>query len=76
VDRDDQVSAWSIGFSQAFPTPGVENLVSEKVIETFYRWQITNNLALSPDFQLIFGSGGLTSRGVHTVYGVRLFLGY
>lgn len=76
VDRDDHVSAWSIGFSQAFPARGSEAEVSEKVVETFYRWQITDNLALSPDFQLIWGAGGRSGGSFHTVYGVRLFLGY
>jgi hypothetical protein len=76
IDEQERPSAWSLGFSQAFPTPGAESLVSEKVLETYYRWQITRNAALSPDFQLVMGSGGLSTRGLHTVYGVRLFFEY
>jgi len=76
VDQQDRVSAWSVGFSQAFPTPGAETQVSEKVLETYYRWQITRNAALSPSFQLVGGAGGHPGGSLNTVYGVRLFFGY
>jgi hypothetical protein len=76
VDRQDRTSAWSVGFSQAFPTEGVEAQASEKVLETYYRWQITRNAALTPSFQLVGGAGGRNTASLHTVYGVRLFFGY
>ncbi|MBK9170550.1 MAG: carbohydrate porin [Bryobacterales bacterium] len=76
TDEQERVSAWSVGFSQAFPTESPERPVSEKVLETFYRWQMTRNAALSPSFQLVGGSGGQTSKGLHTVYGLRLFFTY
>lgn len=76
TDREERVSAWSIGFSHAFPQSGVEAQSSEKVLETYYRWQITKNAALTPSFQIISGSGGRSLSGFQTVYGVRLFFGY
>jgi len=76
VDDQDRTSAWSVGFSQAFPTDTVEGQASEKVLETYYRWQITRNVGLTPSFQLVGVSGGRNTASFHTVYGVRLFFGY
>lgn len=73
-DATERVSAWSIGFSQAFPS--LDGLGSEKVLESYYRWQVTRNAALTPSFQLVSGAGGQSSGGLHTVYGVRLFFAY
>ncbi len=76
IDSAERVSAWSVGFSHASPQASAEGRAAEKVLETYYRWQITQNAALTPSFQLISGAGGRTSESLHTVYGVRLFFGY
>jgi hypothetical protein len=71
--REDRISALAIGFSQAFPID--KSLASEKVFETYYRWQFARNFSLSPDFQLVVGSGGRQRRGTQAVFGVRMFFG-
>jgi len=78
VDEQERVSAWAIGFSQAFPIEPSEtdDFASERVLETYYRWQLTRNVSLTPHFQLILGAGGLPSGGTHTVFGTRLFFAY
>jgi hypothetical protein len=75
VDREDRVSAWALGFSQAFPILREAPLASERVLETYYRWQLTQNFALTPDFQLVLGSGGRPKRGVQPVFGLRANFG-
>jgi hypothetical protein len=76
VDEEERVSAWSLGFSQTFGIPNGEDLASERVLETYYRWQWTRNIALTPDLQLIFGSGGRRSRATQPVFGLRLNFGF
>ena len=72
----DRISAWGLGFSQAFGIPRDQRTASERVLETYYRWQAAENFALSPDFQLVFGSGGETSDSTHGVFGMRMHFGY
>jgi hypothetical protein len=76
IDREDRVSAWSVGFSQAFGIPTDQPRASERVIETYYRWQWTRNASITPDFQLLFGAGGRKSKGVQAVMAVRLNFGF
>ena len=75
VGREDRVSAWALGFSQAFPIVREAPLASERVLETYYRWQLVDHFALTPDFQLVVGSGGRLRRGVQTVFGLRANFG-
>jgi hypothetical protein len=75
VDRDDNISAVGIGFSQSFPIDPDGLQASERVLETYYRWQIAENLSLTPDFQIVLGSGGARSHGTHVVMGLRMFFG-
>ncbi len=73
VRQNDRTSAYAIAFSQAFPID--RTLSSERVFETYYRWQVTRNFSLSPDLQFILGSGGRTQKGTQLVLGVRMFFG-
>lgn len=42
-------------------------------METYYRWQITKELVISPDLQLIFGSDPRSGDSkVRVVGGIRL----
>lgn len=77
VDRDDRASAWGAAFSQAFRIRQDDRRAgSEKLFETYYRWQITNSFSLSPDLQLVFGSGGRRQDTTHVVLGVRAHFGF
>jgi carbohydrate-selective porin OprB len=76
VDQGDRVSAWSLGFSQTFGIETGDPLASERILETYYRWEWTHNISLSPDFQLVLGSGGRRSRGTQAVFGLRANFGY
>ncbi|MEW5977333.1 MAG: carbohydrate porin [Acidobacteriota bacterium] len=71
ADREDRISAWSLGFSQTFGIPTGEPLASERVLETYYRWQWTRNISLTPDFQLVMGSGGRRTKGTQAVAAMR-----
>ncbi len=51
-------------------------LASERVLETYYRWQLARNFSLTPDFQLVLGSGGRRSRGTHGILGIRMNFGF
>ncbi len=74
VNADDYVSAWGLGFSTAWGIDPGNTLRPEHVLETYYRWQITNNFALTPDFQIINGAGG--APGTHVVLGMRANFGF
>lgn len=76
VNEGDRVSAWAIGISQAFGIETEESLASERILETYYRWQLSNNFSLTPDFQLVFGSGGSEAQGTHVVTGMRMTFGF
>lgn len=76
VDEQDRVSAWAFGFSQAFGIETEQPLSSERILETYYRWQLSRNFSLTPDFQLVFGSGGSIDQGTHVVTGVRMNFGF
>jgi hypothetical protein len=71
IDEADRVSAWGFGFSQAWGIEQEHPLATERVIETYYRWQLADRFSLSPSFQLVLGSGGDPSGGTHLVFGVR-----
>ncbi len=74
VDADDHVSAWGIGFSRAWGIEADQPLQAETVIETYYRWQVTDNFALTPDLQIVNGAGGAS--GTHIVLGLRTNFGF
>lgn len=76
VDSENRVSAFAVGFSQAFGLATEFPLASERVLETYYRWQLARNFSLSPDFQLVLGSGGKRSRGTQAIFGLRMFVGF
>ncbi|MBI4463328.1 MAG: carbohydrate porin [Acidobacteria bacterium] len=76
MDAQERASAWSIGFSQTFGIATDEVQVSERILETYYRWQWTQHISLTPDFQLILGSGGRRSRAIQPVFGMRMNLGF
>jgi carbohydrate-selective porin OprB len=76
VDREDRVSAWPLGYSQKFGIVTDTPLASERILETYYRWQWTRNFSLSPDLQLILGSGGRQSQGTQAVVGLRFHFSF
>lgn len=76
LDVEERVSAWSLGFSQAFGIQQGQEAASERILETYYRWQWTQNISLTPDLQLIFGSGGGRTRATQPVFGLRLNFGF
>lgn len=75
-DDVERMSAFGVGFSQAFPIDSTAFPVSERVIETYFRRQLSANLSLTPDLQLVFGSGGQSELATHVVGGVRISVGF
>ena len=71
-----QDSALGLAFSQAFGISDAESPASEKVMEAYYRWQVTRNFAFTPDFQLVFGSGGRSAKGTQGVVGARVHVSF
>ena len=69
-------SALGFAFSQTFGINDGESFSSEKVLEAYYRWQVTRSFAVTPDFQLIFGSGGRSAEGTHGVAGARVHVSF
>ena len=53
-----EASGFWLGFSQAFPIVVDAPLASERILEAYYRRQLSANLSSTPDFQLVFGAGG------------------
>jgi hypothetical protein len=50
-----------------------ESQIWQSVFESYYRWQVTKELVITPDLQLIFGSGPNTEESkVRIVGGLRL----
>ena len=76
VDQRDRVSQWGIGFSQSFGIETEVPLASEKTLETYFRWQVSEIFSLTPDFQFVFGSGGSRIQGLHVVTGLRMNFGF
>lgn len=76
VDKRDRVSEWGIGFSQSFGIETEAQLVSEKTIESYFRWQVSDIFSLTPDFQFVVGSGGSRTQGLHVVTGLRMNFGF
>lgn len=76
VDKRDRVSQWGIGFSQSFGIETDGPLASEKTLETYFRWQVSNIFSLTPDLQFVFGSGGSRTQGLHVVTGLRMNFGF
>lgn len=72
----ERVSAWGLGFSQGFPIADLDRTVSERVLETYYRRQFTPNLSLTPDLQVVLGSGGQSERATHFVGSLRVAVGF
>lgn len=72
VSSQDRHSAWAFAFGQTFGIPTEQPQSSERILETFYRYQWAKNISVTPDFQLVFGSGGRTRDGTQAVGGVRL----
>ena len=71
-----QDSAMGVAFSQAFGISDAESSASEKVMEAYYRWQVTRNFAFTPDFQLVFGSGGRSAKGTQGGVGARVHVSF
>ena len=46
----------------------------QTVVEAFYRWNLRNNIMISPDVQLLIGEGFTGGPGIRVVGGVRLAL--
>lgn len=76
IDRNEHVSAWGLGYSHSTGIQSEMRSPSERALETYYRWQVTDNFSLTPDLQLIFGSGGNRSGGKHGVAGIRMTFGF
>ena len=68
-----QDSALGLAFSQAF---GISDAASEKVMEAYYRWQVTRNFAFTPDFHPVFGSGGRSAKETQGVLGARVHVSF
>jgi len=77
-DREDDVLAFAVG--QVFPSKQYKDAgnggVAEGHFETYYKAQITKNLAISPDFQWIWNPHGISEsyqgyKNTIFVYGVR-----
>ncbi|NNF47235.1 MAG: hypothetical protein HKN69_10720, partial [Desulfofustis sp.] len=50
-----------------------ETRIWQSVFESYYRWQVTKELVITPDLQLIFGSDPSTKESkVRVVGGLRL----
>ena len=50
-----------------------EKQIWQSVFESYYRWQVTKELVITPDLQIIFGSDPTTKESkVRTVAGIRL----
>ncbi len=73
---DCQDSALGLAFSQAFGISDAESPASEKVLEAYYRWQVTRNFAFTPDFHPVFGSGGRSAKGTQGVLGARVHVSF
>lgn len=76
VDEGDRISAWGLGFSQAWGIEEEQARATERGLETYYRWQVTDNFSLTPDFQLVLGAGGNRIGATHLVFGVRTNFGF
>ena len=48
VDSADRTSAFAVGFSQAFPINPDDTLSSERILESYYRWQFTKTSRCRP----------------------------
>ncbi len=49
----------------------------QSVVETYYRWQVTKELVISPDLQIIFGSDNSTKESkVRVAGGIRLGIAF
>ena len=62
-------SMMGLGVSWGQP-PNID--VDQVVTELFYRWQLAQNLALTPSFQFLFNPAVNTEDDVITVFGLRL----
>jgi porin len=74
TQRLDQI--WSIGLGWAKPShltfgPGLSN---ETVLETSYKLQLSQNLALTPDLQIVFNPANAPNKDSVWIIGVRVAL--
>lgn len=74
-DEDEDVSAWGVAFSSSSGIETGMRLETERVLETYYRWQLSEGLSLTPDFQFVVGSNGRSERAVYPVLGLRVAFG-
>lgn len=69
TDHRDYLAAGGLGFQLG---DGRLSYGPESAIETYYRWELSKNVALTPDFQLLQNPGYNTDRGPIFVAGARL----
>ena len=68
--RPDQV--WTVGAGWARPAgAGLDN---ETVLETSYKFQLSKNTSLTPDFQVIFNPANDPGRSTVTYFGLRVII--
>lgn len=68
ADHRDYLAAGGLGFQLG---DGRLSYGPESAIETYYRWELSKNLSLTPDFQLIQNPGDNTDRGPIFIAGAR-----
>ena len=70
--RQDDVFA--LGYAQALRSPNGLSSRDERhidLIETYYKIKINDNVAITPNLQLVMDPGGITSESPATVFGLR-----
>ena len=75
INQDEQISAWGIAFSSSRGIETGIRLETERVLETYYRWQVSDALSLTPDFQFVVGSSGRSQQATYPVLGLRVTFG-
>ncbi len=59
------------GFAAGWSQTAVGGLGDQGAVETFYRYQVTPNFAVTPDFQVVFNPAANPSVDQLTVFGLR-----
>lgn len=59
------------GFGLGIGRSIYKNGLWQGVIETYYQWQATKELTISPDLQIITGKGTENQEDLHVVAGLR-----
>ena len=72
--QPDQV--WTIGAGWAKPSRDTfgANLSNETVLETSYKFQLSKNTSITPDFQVIFNPSNNPNKDSVTYFGLRLIV--